>query len=221
MSYFTKDYLDFFKELAANNNKEWFNENKKRYTQNVKEPWETFIADVIKTVNKHDKATDITPKEAIFRINRDIRFSKDKTPYKLSTSAVVSPGGRKDMTAPGMYIEATPEHFRIYGGVHFCDKHQLESIRNAIVSDPKKLDKLMGDAKFKKIYGEVLGEKNKVLPKEFKESADAAPMIWNKQFYWYKDYPAKTITDKDLLKKVEEAYKAGEKLMMYFREAMN
>jgi uncharacterized protein (TIGR02453 family) len=94
MVYFEKDYFEFFKELAANNHKEWFDVNRSRYHSSVKEPFDKFIADLITEVHKIDKKIEIAPKDAIFRINRDIRFSKDKTPYKLNRSAIISPRQR-------------------------------------------------------------------------------------------------------------------------------
>ena len=220
MSYFTKDYLDFFKELAANNNKDWFDENRKRYAESVKVPFENFVTDLIKEVGKKDKNIQIEHKDAIFRINRDIRFSKDKTPYKTDRSAVISPKGRKDKTNPGLYVVSGPEHMRVYGGIYVADKEQLLSIREHIAKDPKKLDKLCADAKFKKTFGEIRGEKNKVLPKEFKEIGEKAPILFNKQFYWFTEMPAKTILDKDVIGKVMDAYNVQTKMMNYFAEAL-
>ena len=80
MTYFSTDYLEFFKELAANNNKEWFDRNRKRYESVVRDPFKTFIGQLISEIAKSDSAFDIESKDAIFRINSDIRFSKDKTP---------------------------------------------------------------------------------------------------------------------------------------------
>ena len=104
MKYFTQDYLDFFKELAANNHKEWFDENRKRYEKSVKDPFKKFVEALIAETHKFDPSVNIEAKDAIFRINRDIRFSKDKTPYKLDRSAIISSGGRKDHSIPGFYI---------------------------------------------------------------------------------------------------------------------
>jgi len=77
MKYFAPDFLQFFKELAANNNKEWFDANRKRYETNVKKPMEVFVGDALKELYKNKKL-DVKPGECIFRINRDIRFSKDR-----------------------------------------------------------------------------------------------------------------------------------------------
>lgn len=221
MAYFEKDYFDFFKELAANNNRDWFQEHKKRYENSVKKPFEVFVADLISEVGKLDKKVAIQPKDAIFRINRDIRFSKDKTPYKLNRSAIVSPIGKKDKANPGLYIEVSPEHVRVYGGVYMPDKTQLYNIRETIAQNPKKLEKLSSDKKFKDIFGEIRGEKNKIIPKEFKEIGEKSDIIYNKQFYWFTQWDPKEALKDDFLKKTMEAYKANKALMDYFAAAMN
>ena len=220
MSYFSEDYLNFFKELAANNHKDWFDENRKRYTNNIKEPFEKFVNDLIAEVQKHDKKIQITHKEAVFRINRDIRFSKDKSPYKLNRSAIISPKGRKDKAYPGLYVEAGPEHYRIYGGVYMPDKEQLLSIRNTIAAAPKKIEKLMADESFKSVFGEIRGEKNKILPKELKEAGEKTPILFNKQFYWFAELEPEVIEQDDILEKTMEAYLANKKMMDYFASAM-
>ncbi|MBD3638898.1 MAG: DUF2461 domain-containing protein [Crocinitomicaceae bacterium] len=221
MTYFDKDYFDFFKELAANNNKDWFDANRKRYENSVKKPFEKFISDLISEINKIDSKVAIQPKDAIFRINRDIRFSKDKTPYKLNRSAIVSPVGKKDKANPGLYVEISPEHCRVYGGVYMPDKHQLYNIRETIANEPKKLEKLMSDNKFKEVFGEVRGEKNKIIPKEFKEVGEKADIIYNKQFYWFTQFKPEDALKSDFMKKTMDAYKANKKLMDYFAAAMN
>jgi uncharacterized protein (TIGR02453 family) len=116
--FFTEDYRRFFMELAANNHKDWFDVNRKRYELSVKEPFQKFVQHLIVEFIKLDPSfSDLTPKDCIFRINRDIRFSPDKTPYKLYCSAVISPGGKKSRSLSGVYVELTPEHIRVYGGV--------------------------------------------------------------------------------------------------------
>lgn len=221
MPHFSQDYFDFFKELAANNNKDWFDLNRDRYKKSVKEPFDQFITDVINEVAKIDSSVTITYKEAVFRINRDIRFSKDKTPYKLNRSAIISPKGRKDKSFPGLYIELSPEHFRIYGGVYMPDKTQLYNIRETITSDPEALKKLTANKEFTELFSEVRGEKNKVIPKEFKEAGSTFDLIYNKQYYWFTELPLKVALQKDLIEKVIQVYKVNKPMMDYFRKAMN
>ncbi|UKN03125.1 DUF2461 domain-containing protein [Paracrocinitomix mangrovi] len=220
MAYFTKDYFDFFKELAANNHKDWFDENRKRYHTSVKEPFDVFVGDLISEVKQRDKAVDIAPKDAIFRINRDIRFSNDKTPYKLNRSAIISPKGRKDKSFPGLYIEIGPEFCRVYGGVYMPDKEQLYDIRETINKDPKKLQKLISDKSFTSVFGELRGEKNKVIPKEFKEVGAEFDTIYNKQFYWFTEMKPEQALKDDFMKNVVKAYEANKAVMDYFKNAM-
>ncbi len=220
MNYFTKDYLNFFKELAADNTKEWFDANRKRYEKSVKKPFEVFVADLIEAIKKEDKKIEITHKDAIFRINRDIRFSADKSPYKLNRSAIISPKGRKDKAFPGLYFEMGPEHFRVYGGVYLPDKFQLQAIRETIAQNPGALEKLMMDKPFTQTFGKVLGEQNKVVPKEFKEAAEKMPLIYNKQFYWFTQFKPEEILNENVLETTLHAYRANKGMMDYFAEAM-
>lgn len=199
MAWFTDDYNRFFKDLAKNNNKEWFDANRKRYEKSVKQPFEAFVTEAIKRIAKHDKRVAIGPKEAIFRINRDIRFSKDKTPYKLEASAIISPTGRKDHTVPGIYFALGPESVKFYGGCYMPDKEQLTRIREAILRDGKGLRKIIGAKPFIALFGEVQGEANKVLPGEFKAHAAKEPLIANKQFYVGAEKPSKLVTDPKLM----------------------
>ncbi len=220
MIYFSKEYLDFFKKLAANNNKDWFDANRGKYEEFVKIPFERFIGDLIKAIGKIDKNVKIAPKDAIFRINRDVRFGADKSPYKTTRSAVISRFGKKDISYPGIYLEAGPEHYRVYGGCHQPEKDQLANIRSAIAANPGKLDKLLVAPDFKKVFGKILGEKNKIIPKELKEAADKSPLIYNKNFYWYCELPADAILKKDILEKSVTAYKVGKPLQDYFSASL-
>ncbi len=208
MSWFTPDFNRFFKDLAKNNNKEWFDKNRKRYEKSVKVPFEDFVAEVIKRVSKEDPRVQIAPKEAIFRINRDIRFSKDKTPYKMQMSAIVSPAGRKDHGVPGIYFELGPEKVRIYGGRYMPEKEDLYRIRQHIAGKMKRFQALRSDKNFVKFFGSVMGEKNKVLPPEFKALVEKEPLIANKQFYYMAELPAKVVEDPKLPQILMEHYKA-------------
>ncbi|MCB0766561.1 MAG: DUF2461 domain-containing protein [Flavobacteriales bacterium] len=208
MAWFTNDFNAFFKDLARNNNKEWFDANRKRYEASVKKPFEVFVAEAIKRIGKHDKTVRIEPKEAIFRINRDIRFSKDKTPYKLNTSAIISPAGRKDHATPGIYFELGPESVKFYGGAYQPEKEQLERIRTAIMRDPKGFRKTIENKAFTAMFDGVLGDANKVLPVEFKEAAKKEPLIANKQFYVGAELPAKLVADPKLMDRLMDHYLA-------------
>lgn len=220
MAHFTSDFISFFKELRKNNDRDWFHANKKTFEKHVKKPFQEFIGEMIGRLHKLDERILITPKDAIFRIYRDTRFSKDKTPYKEHVSAIISKGGRKDMSSPGLYIQMNDEEITIYSGVYQPDKSQLEAIRYAIASDPKSFKTLYSAKAFVDLYDEIRGEKNKRLPKEFIDTADDEPLIYNKGFYYYDILPASEILSDDLPKVLEQHFKVARPLNDFFENAM-
>ncbi len=221
MGYFTKDFILFLKELNNNNNREWFAENKKRYEQSVKTPFENFIQDMIFRIQEDDENLMITPKEAIFRIYRDIRFSKDKTPYKTHVSAVIVNGGRKNYTDPGIYLELNSKVLRFYGGIYQMTKEQLQNVRNYIVSNLNEFASLQKDKKFKKYFGGILGEKNKRIPKEFTDIVEIEPLIANKQFYYFSEMEINKILSNSLTKDLMKIYSAVKPMNRFLKQALN
>ncbi|MCP4441045.1 MAG: DUF2461 domain-containing protein [Aureispira sp.] len=223
MLYFTEDYNNFFKGLARSNSKDWFDVNRKDYEKHVKKAFYKFLGDLIERIKKdYDPNFDLLVKNAVFRINRDIRFSKDKTPYKLHMGAVVSNGGRKNMQIPGMYIQLGVGELWLGGGMYSPSKDNLYKIREYLMQNPKSLDKILADKTFKKFYGELRGTKNKVLPKVFKEAAKEQPLIFNKQFYYMAEYDDESlITRDDFMDWVIEHYEASQKINKWFSEALN
>ncbi len=220
--YFTKDFTDFFKELAGNNHKDWFDDNRKRYHTSVKEPFEAFVSDVVSAAQKIDKTIDVDPRKCIFRINRDIRFSKDKTPYKLDRSCIISKFGTKDKEYPGGYIRLSPETCWIGGGTYYLQKDNLFFLREKIAKDPRAFDKLINEKTFKSYFPNgIQGEKNKVVPKEFKAAAEDCDYILNKQFYYMAEQKPAIILQKNLVDLVIDHFKAAKKMNAYMREVFD
>lgn len=220
MSHFTNDFLKFFRGLEKNNNRDWFQDNKKLYESAVKEPFKLFVEDMIKRMQKIDPDIKMEAKQAIFRINRDIRFSKDKSPYKIHMSAAISAGGKKDYTTPGMYIQMNHKDARIYSGTHDLDKDSLQAVREYIVNNMAEFKRLTTAKGFTSVYGEVHGDKHKRLAKEFQEAAEKQPLLYNKSFYYYTKWDPKAIMEKDFPAQVIKAYKAAGKLNDFFNRAL-
>lgn len=219
MAFFEKDFLDFFIELAPNNNKDWFDLNRKRYESIVRDPFKAFVSHLIEEVSKKDSAfKGLEAKDCIFRINRDIRFSKDKTPYKMMVSAVVAPEGKKSKAINGVYFELGPEHVRVYGGVYEVDKDDLLTVREGIADNLEKFSKLYNAAPFKDMYGEILGEKNKIIPKHLKEAAEKEPFIFNKQWYFYTQFEPEVILQDDLDQIILDCYAVGQPIEKFFND---
>jgi uncharacterized protein (TIGR02453 family) len=215
-------FTSFFKELVVNNNRDWFHANKKRFEEDVKAPFEELTEEVITGMQKIDQEITVTPKECVFRIYRDVRFSKDKAPYKTFVSAAVGRGGRKDHTYPGVYFQIDGDSVTIAGGSWRPDKNRLYRIRQKIAEDPKAFRKLMNVKKFKDTFGGLDDEeKNKIIPKEFREAAETTPEIYNKNFHFWKTYKGrKYVTDKALAKTIVEHFKVAKQFNAFLVETI-
>lgn len=220
MKYFTEDFLQFLKELPANNNSEWFNTNRKRYEKEVKYPFEIFVTDLVKELQDFIPNLESQPKNYIFRINRDIRFSKDKSPYKIHVSAAIAPGGKKDFSFPGLYIQLAAEDCRIYSGLYELSALELEKVRVKIATETDRFLALINDENFKKTFNTIQGEKYKKVPKGYEETFAKTTLILNKNFYYYQILPAEMILEDNFLSNIIEKYKPALALNQFFAEAL-
>lgn len=155
------DYFRFFKELATNNNREWFEDNKTRFKENVQAPLVSFVeamAPRLKKVSKHFVADPRLNGGSIFRIYKDVRFSKDKTPYKTHGGVQFRHARGKDAHAPGFYVHMGPGEVFYGGGVWMPPSDALLKIREAIKGDGAAWKKATTGAAFKKRFGGVAGD---------------------------------------------------------------
>jgi uncharacterized protein (TIGR02453 family) len=221
MAMFTVDFIDFFKELSQNNNKKWFDQNRKRYEEHVKTPFYNFVEGMIKKIQVDDPQIKITPKESIFRINRDIRFAKDKTPYKTQMSALISRPGKKDKGFPGIYFSMDAANIMIYGGAHILERDRKYSIRKYISEHLDTFSKLLADRVFKEKYGGIHGDKNKRIEPEFNDAAEKQPLLFNKAFYYYAKLDAKLILDPGLEDIFMDYYLAAKPMREFLISALS
>jgi uncharacterized protein (TIGR02453 family) len=221
MPFFTEEFIDFLKKLSRNNNREWYHAHKKEYEQHVKQPFNDFVAEIIDRVSVLDPEVEIEPKDAVFRIARDTRFSKDKTPYKTHMAAVVSPEGRRNRQYPGLYFHFSPDGVWIGGGMYQPDKDDVLKVRRAIVRDGGTLVRALKGKQFKELFGELLGEENVRVPKEFAPEVERYPFIAKKQFYYFAEYDdPRLVLSKDLAAFVMRHYRAGRKVNEFLRGAI-
>ncbi|NRB47521.1 MAG: DUF2461 domain-containing protein [Saprospiraceae bacterium] len=220
MAFFTDDFCAFFIELANNNNREWFQDNKKRYESSVKQPFKTFIAELLHRISQEDPRVQITPKDAILRINRDIRFSKDKTPYNLHRTAFLSAGGRKNKEMPGFFLRLSPEMIGVMAGAYQPNKENLHRIRTKITNQASDLSKIIDNKAFIDKFGYIKGEQNKRIPKEFQAAVRTNPLIANKQFYLMAELAADWITKVDLVDHLMTYYHTARPFNDFLQNAM-
>ena len=217
--YFTKDFIRFFSSLEKNNNKEWFTANKATYDVHVKQAFETFIKDLLTSIQKVDSSIHMEAKEAIFRINRDIRFSKNGEPYKTYMSAAISAGG-KNPGYPGLFIEMSHSRIYLLGGAFHLEKDQLEALRKGIMRNHTAFKNLLKNKQFVKVFKEIQGEKNKVLSEPFKSFQTAEPLIANKQFYYTVTLSKDALLEKNLVKLITDYYSAAKPMNQFLIEQM-
>src|SRR5260221_7037147 len=149
--------LDFLRDLKANNNKLWFDQNRKRYDA-AREHFEAFIGDVILSFSDIEDLGGVNPKDCLFRINRDVRFSLDKSPYKTNLGAVIGKGGRKPV-GRSYYIQIEPDGYSfIAGGLHSPSPQQLAKVRQSIAKDSAKFKKIIHHSDFTRQFGSLRGE---------------------------------------------------------------
>jgi len=135
----------FLEELKANNSREWFAENKKRYEAEVREPLLSFVeafAPYLETISPYFLALSTKSGGSMFRIHRDVRFSKDKTPYKTNAALHFRHENGKDAHTPGFYLSLSPQECFCGGGIWRPDSATLRAIREAIVKDPQRWEEV-------------------------------------------------------------------------------
>lgn len=229
MAWFDRDILDFFAELEANNEREWFERNKKQYERSVKEPMTLFAAEMIGRLQKIDPSISMMPKDAVFRIYRDIRFSKDKTPYKTNAGMYISPSGpdhtgrvhsgRVHTGRPGMYFHVDARRMGIASGYYTPTPEQVHAIRTHISANPEDFERCLADSEFVTAFGTIAGEKNKVLPQEFRAAAQAQPLLFLKQFYYWAEHPATDALREDLPEVIVRHFKAAQPMNAFLTGA--
>jgi uncharacterized protein (TIGR02453 family) len=223
MKWFSSEYLDFFKRLAANNNKDWFHNHKKEYEKYVREPMKSFTAHMIdRFAALEPEVKDLPAHKCLFRINNDIRFNPKKPLYKTHMAAAISKGGPKDAQRPGFYYQLGPGESFLAGGCYQPGKEGLYKIRMAIKQQPKKFHKLIEDLAFRDVFGGLAeSEKHKRLPREFKEAADDWPILYNKQFYYTTTIEPKEMLKEDFDDWVYNQFLAAEEVREFLRQALN
>ncbi len=178
----TQKYITFFEELEADNNKEWFDKNRKRYEDHVRTPFIELVESIIPGLLAIEPSILPDAKKSLFRINRDIRFSSDKTPYNVMMKAGLSPGGRKS-ELPGFYLGIGADNVHMGGGLYQLDKNALKKVRLLIAGNTDEFLSIIGGADFKKRFEKLKGEQNKRIDAEFQPVIEQTNYILNKQFY--------------------------------------
>ena len=213
--------LDFLIDLEKNNNKEWFNNNRKRYID-AKSDFESFIEILINTIEPYWSLQPTHAKDCIYRIFRDVRFSKDKTPYKTWFSATIAPGGKKThLASVNIRLNPSSESFIELGSCHL-DPVQLKSLRNEIDYGPTSLLEFMSSKEFRKIFGSKLeGEKLKTIPRGFDKDHPHADLLKHKTLKVKYRFPPYSATHKKFTQEFLEVFQKGYPFLEFINSAIS
>ena len=215
----TQAILDFLNELSKNNNREWFNENKPRY-QELYQSMVLFSEMVINEVKTFDSSVaGIEPKKSVFRIYRDVRFSKDKSPYKTNMGMFITPGG-KNAGMAGYYLHLEPTQSFIAGGIYMPPSKQLNAVRREIFNNASEFKEIIEDAGFKEYYGELQGEKLKRNPKDFPADFEEIELLKFKSYIVSHNFTNEDLKSPDFFGKVIDGFETLHPFNRYLNQAL-
>ncbi len=216
------ELVTFLKKLSKNNNKTWFDANRPQY-QTLRTQWIDFVQDAIFAIAAFDpEIQHVKPESSIFRINRDVRFATDKSPYKTQFSAAISTHGRRG-GQPIYYlqIDHTGTLF-LAAGLHMPEPPQLQQVRELIAARPDRVDALLKDKGFKKAFPNgIEGDAVKRPPKGFDAALPHIELIKRKNFTVSQSVALApdADVDKDLLPTLRRTFGTMHPLVAFLRSA--
>lgn len=205
--------LKFLKKLSKNNSREWFTENKSIY-QTALANYKEFMLSVQDELSKHDEIEAMK----VFRIYRDVRFSKDKTPYKTHLA-----GSFKRATKwkrGGMYVGVGATEHNVGGGFWNPEPKDLARIRQEIAADDKEFRKIISAKSFKTMFGDLHGEQVKSAPRGFKKDHPSIDLLKYKQFLMMRSFTDKEVQDAGFAKEVSKTFKAMRPMFNYMSDIL-
>ncbi len=210
--------LRFLRDLAENNDREWFGENKRRYEEHVKDPALRLIAAFAPELKKLSPHFMATPR-SLFRIYRDTRFSKDKSPYKTHLGIHFRHDRSRDVHAPGYYLHVEPGSAFAGVGIWHPDSTALLAIRSRIVEEPADWKRASGAKAFKATF-DLSGDRLKRPPRGFDPDHPLVEDLKWKDYVAVADLSDAFVTEPGLVKELAKVFKAGTPFMRFLCDAL-
>lgn len=214
--------LKFLKDLSKNNNKPWFDAHRKQYEE-AKKDFEGFIKTVIERHSQKDETIrEQEAKKCMFRINRDVRFSKDKSPYKTNLGASINRGGRKSIFA-GYYFHCEPGQSFVGGGIWMPMPPEVKKVRQEIDYCFDEFKKIVSSKKFQTVYGDLSKEEGISLsrvPQGFEKDHPASDYLKLKSWIAMQSLKDADLTSKELIKKTLTAFETLQPMVQFINRAL-
>lgn len=209
----------FLKQLKNNNNKEWFDAHRPAYEEARKE-FTGIVESILSQSLKFDKElAGLEAKKTLFRINRDVRFSKNKNPYKNNFGASINPGGKKGMIA-GYYLHAEPGKSFLAGGCYMPMLDQLAAIRQEIDYNLKDFKKILAQKDFKKYFNGLSDEEKLVNPpRGYDKENPAVEFLKYKHFIAFHEVSDKVLLSPKFPQYAAGVFKAMHPFLLFLRKA--
>ncbi len=220
---FDNKFFKFFEELQDNNSREWFNNNKNRYEDHIVTPLLAFIEDMQEPLGKVSKNFVANPKKlggSMFRIYRDVRFSKDKRPYKEHGACQFRHVAGKDAHAPGFYVHLEPGNILVGGGIWKPPSDKLKEIRLAIASDKAGWSRVKDDKRLNSTFKSVNGESLTRPPRGFDPEHPHIDDIKRTTFFVMKPFTKSQISKPDFVDTAANTFKSASPLMKFLCRAV-
>ena len=220
--HFTPELPTFLRQLKRNNNRDWFAANKKRYEEVVRDPMLQFIKDVAPKLKKISPQFVADPKTvggSLFRIYRDTRFSRDKSPYKTWAAMQFRHRKGKDVHAPGFYLHIEPDNVFTGVGIWHPDSDTLSKIREAIAEKPPAWKRAIGAKTFKSKY-ELVGESLKRAPKGYDPEHPLIDDLKRKDFIAVANFNPKDLIRADFIDRFAQTAATATPFMKFLTGAV-
>ncbi|MEM9604818.1 MAG: DUF2461 domain-containing protein [Pseudomonadota bacterium] len=218
------DLFAFLSELRVNNNKPWFEANKPRFKARVQQPMVGFIEAMAPWFDANAPAFQADTRlngGSLFRIYRDTRFAKDKTPYKTNVGCHFRHRVGKDAHAPGYYLHIAPDEIFFGGGIWMPPTPVLNQIRDAIVDSPTRWAAIEGSATFTKRFGGIRGDQLKRPPRGYDTDHPLIDDLKRKSFFAFSSCTPKQVCARDFPKRIAATFDDLEPLMHFLVDALD
>ncbi|MFC2115609.1 DUF2461 domain-containing protein [Bacteroidota bacterium] len=212
--------LSFISDLKKNNHKEWFHANRARYDE-ARAEFLAMVEVLVSEIGVFDPDLgSVNPKSALFRINRDIRFSKDKSPYKTNFGAFIIKGGKKSGNA-GYYFHLEPGGTFVGGGIYHPAPEILKVVRSEIYGNPEEFHDIINEKTFKDYFGDMYDDRLKTAPKGYPKDFEYIELLTYKSYIVSRQFDENSINRDEFLRQTLEAYRRMYPLIRFINYALD